>query len=364
MNKLVEELFSSVFDDDVKKDDVVKAQAALDPTYADAINEHERTKKELEGRFKEQNNNCEDFVKNNHNTDFKPKAPKEFKKMKLSESLFESVFTETTDLGDPLEMGRGACTPLIPNYSQDIQNYIKHYGEDPREDNFIRKGLKRYAESLEDSRKEIDAFNEYWTARYPAMIKCLDAQLDMIPEDIKTELAEFLDGSIEINPNINVTATGNDVPVLNTSLGEDTELEEAATTVPSNIYYKKKRDPLADIIMQELTSGEVVYSLNDKGKFIPTWAPSLNLDEMEVGASSDENGEYIIAHVGHEEDLGAVEDIARKYGKQFKSGMDRYAIGNKYFTKIYVNDEDWDEPYFDPDAQVRSSGHKKHPEED
>lgn len=364
MSTLVEELFSSIFDDDLKKDDVIKAQAALDPTHADAINDHERTKKTLEDRFKDQKKACDDFIKDNHKQEPNTKAPKELKKMKLSESLFESVLTETTDFGDPLEMGRGACTPLIPNYSQDIQNYIKHYGEDSREDNFIRKSLKRYAESLEDSRKEIDAFNEYWTARYPAMIKCLDAQLDMIPEDIKTELAEFLDGNIEVNPNINVTATGNDVPVLNASLGEDTELEEAATTVPSNIYYKNKRDPLADIIMQELTSGEVVYSLNDKGKFIPTWAPSLNLDEMEVGASSDENGDYIIAHVGHEEDLGAVEDIARKYGKQFKSGMDKYAVGNKYFTKIYINDEDWDDPYFDPDVQIRSSARKKHPEED
>lgn len=134
--------------------------------------------------------------------------------------------------------------------------------------------------------------------------------------------------------------------------------EASAVLERPSFYYKKKREPLPDIIQKDLTSGEIVYKESPSGKLIPTHAPSLNLDEREVGSGVDDHGTYVIAWVPEETDTREVEEIAMKYGKEFKSGKDKYVIGNKYFTKIYVNDADWDKPYFDPDAPVRSGKEK------
>lgn len=129
--------------------------------------------------------------------------------------------------------------------------------------------------------------------------------------------------------------------------------------VSDNTYYKSKRQPLADIIMRDLTSGEVVYTLNDDGKYVATHAPSLNLDEYDIGANADENGEYIIAWVPTEEMTKTVENLAKRYNRDYKSGSKEHVQGNKFFTKIYLDDTDWDEPYFDPNVKVRVDGRKK-----
>lgn len=127
------------------------------------------------------------------------------------------------------------------------------------------------------------------------------------------------------------------------------------TEVPDDeedIYYKKKRQPLADIIMRDLTSGEVVYRLSN-GKYTPTHRPALNLDEYDIGANSDEYGEYISARVENESDLPKIAAIAKRYGKEFRTSFDNYAVGPKYVGKIYIDYEDWDKPYFDPDVKIR-----------
>lgn len=127
----------------------------------------------------------------------------------------------------------------------------------------------------------------------------------------------------------------------------------------STIYYHYKREPLADIIQAELLEGEEVYILTNKGTFIPSNAPSLNMDTEDVGANSDDRGDYISARVPTEEDCLAVENIATKYGREFVSGYDRWVIGNKYFVKIYLQPEDWDKPYFDPNVQIRPDGRRR-----
>ena len=141
---------------------------------------------------------------------------------------------------------------------------------------------------------------------------------------------------------------------------EEDSLDEGVVQKPGrNLFYKSTREPLADIIQQELTSGEVVYNLNKDGKYIMTWAPSLNLDEYDIGVNGDAKGDYIIAYLPSEDMCAQVEAIASKYNRKFESGMDRYASGNKFFTKIYMHDDDWDEPYFDPNVQIRPDGRKK-----
>lgn len=152
-----------------------------------------------------------------------------------------------------------------------------------------------------------------------------------------------------------------DMAKANEFFAEKDSLDEGVAQKPArNLFYKSTREPLADIIQQELTSGEVVYNLNKDGKYIMTWAPSLNLDEYDIGVNGDAKGDYIIAYVPSEDMCTQIEAVASKYGKEFESGFDKYAASDKkYFTKIYVDEADWDEPYFDPNVQIRPDGRKK-----
>ena len=133
----------------------------------------------------------------------------------------------------------------------------------------------------------------------------------------------------------------------------------AAMSRPSTgtLYYKThKRGCLADVIQDELTCGEEVYKRGSNGKAIPTVAPSLNLEEWDIGVSSDENGEYIIANVSDEATQRDVEEIAMKYGKSYKSGKNSYVADDKvFYTKIYIDDEDWVAPFAGLDSQPKWS---------
>lgn len=164
----------------------------------------------------------------------------------------------------------------------------------------------------------------------------------------------------------NVTANNNKVPFLNGTINEsnkdpdffqlDEDVEEdvidEAIATTDDIIYRNKRKPLVDIIQDELTWGEEVYKLNAKGKLIPTFAPSLNLDENEVGIDIDDKGEFIRAWLD-EKDLPKAIEIAKKYNKEYKTGFDKYVKGNNNYIKIYITEEDWDQPYFDPNVKTR-----------
>ena len=271
---------------------------AVDPTYNDAINSHKELKDKLEDDFKEQNKNTEDFVKENGKTELKVEGTKEMKKMKLSESLFEDYNED-------------------PNTYQDIFNVL---------DNI---------QHLVNSTMEWS--DEDWTVDNTKQTR------DMLHDEMNrlTELVHILDRRHD-NEALGESTTVLDRPEITYTVEDDED----------DIYYKKKRQPLADIIMRDLTSGEVVYRLKD-GKYSPTHRPSLNIDEYDIGANSDEHGEYILARVETEPELDGVKEIADKYGKEFKSEFDKWAQGPKYVGKIYIDYEDWDKPYFDPDVKVR-----------
>lgn len=278
MNKLNESLLKFASQGLIGDDDV--EGLAVNPDYHQAMVDAKNLPKQLEDKFKEQEKDKEAFIRDNQKTDKKPKGTKEMKKMKLSESLFESASDDFDESSDTL-------------------NYI-----------VIKK----------DGSVAGAPCSTYEEAR---------------------ELSNNHEGSkiFELKPH--------------------KELEEATATLEKPaFYYKKKRQPLADIILRDLTSGEVVYKESQPGKFIATHAPSLNLDEEngDIGAGRDSNGEYIIAWVKTDDDLDDVKEIADRYGKEFKSGFDKYVAGDsKYFGKIYIDETEWDEPYFDPNVPIRPS---------
>lgn len=143
---------------------------------------------------------------------------------------------------------------------------------------------------------------------------------------------------------------------LSESLFETAVLDRPATR---ELFYKAKRGPLADIIQDELTTGEVVYSKSDKGSWNPTFTPSLNLPEEHVGVMYDDSGNvFIEVKVGDPGTVDAVKAIGEKYGKPVTvSGPVKYAAPDKqYIIRIEVDEEDFDGNYVDPDVPVRARG--------
>ena len=91
------------------------------------------------------------------------------------------------------------------------------------------------------------------------------------------------------------------------------------------------------------------------GKYIPTKAPSLNLDIKDVSYSTDNKGDYLGAWVPDEATQDKVVEMAKKYHRDYKKGYDKYvADKNKYYVRIYLKDTDYDEPYYDPEVPTYS----------
>lgn len=329
MNKLNESLTSEM--QTVSQNLTDDITAVVDPTYADAVDNGKKLETELAKRFKDQNKAKDEFVKDNHKTERKVKGTKEIKKMKLSEGLFEEVKEEKETLeeayGDATTPGIGRCAPTFGTYTKEIENAVKGL-KDPKYAHLAERTLSRIETWLDEQYKDLQLFHAYWLERHEAMEKHILEQRNMIAAAL---------------------GTGEEV--------QEEALEEATNT----IYYRSERESLADIIMAELTSGEDIYLLNDKNKFIPSTAPSLNLDAEEaVGWGYDSKGDFIQAYTPDEETAAQVEAIASKYGKEAVTKYDKYVSGaSKYITKIYLNDVDWDEPYFDPNVQIRPDGRKR-----
>ena len=136
-------------------------------------------------------------------------------------------------------------------------------------------------------------------------------------------------------------------------------LFEATATLerPKQLYYKSKRGPLSDIIQDELTSGEVVYSKSESGSWIPTFAPSMNLPEEHVGMMYDDSGNICIeTKVGDHTTASEIENIGHKYNKKVTtSGPISWAEKDKqYIVRIYLDEEDFDGNYVDPEVPVRN----------
>ena len=140
---------------------------------------------------------------------------------------------------------------------------------------------------------------------------------------------------------------------LSESLFEATAVLER----PKEIYYRPKRGALADIIQDELTRGEDVYSKSASGKWVPTFAPSLNLPEEHVGVMYDDSGKvFIEVKAGDPKTAEEVAAIGDKYNKPVTvSGPVKYAAPDKqYIIRIEIDEADFDGNYVDPNVLVRS----------
>lgn len=236
--------------------------------------------------------------------------------MKLKMSKLNEELLRVNGLEEGEKLGTEPVTAVDPTYNDAVEEHKKI--KDKLEDDF------------KEQNKQVDAFVKE--------NQKTELKVKGTKEMKKMKLSESLFEDYIEEKKLNES------PVLDKPV--ELEFDE------EDIYYKKKRQPLADIIMRDLTSGEVVYRVIN-GKYSPTHRPSLNIDEYDIGANSDEHGEYICARVENEGDLPKIAAIARRYGKEFRTEFDKYAAGPKYVGKIYIDYEDWDVPYFDPDVKVR-----------
>lgn len=329
MNRLNEELLRVP---NMETDD--KIVTAVNPDYSDAVNEHKKIEDKLKDDFKEQEKEKEAFIKDTERREIKFSAPKQIKQMKLAESLFEDYseapdtyiepLDEAFSYDEPTNMGKGYTAPLVDDYTSDITQLVKIIDEGDK--HFAKPALKRIVKRLFDNKQSVENFNAYWEERYPASIGSIDRQLELIGPML---LKELLSDSVEESMN------------------------EATAVAEPTIVYKKKREPLADILMAELSEGEVVYRKHPDGRLVPTNGPHFNIDYDDVAAGYDDNGDYIIAWVADEGLANKVATLGDKYDREAVIGNDKYVSDTPYFVKIYVTDDDWETPYVNPNVQVR-----------
>ena len=195
VSRLNEAVCKSLGVEDDKKIDVV---GTLNTTETEAINSEIETKEKIEDAFKDQLDATEEFVEDNHNREPKVESSADMKKLHLNEELFnveKKVIKEAMEFGDPANMGRGACTPLALDYHRMISEYVKHYGQEEKMTSHIKEALKGFVADLEDNRQTINNFNQYWSERYPLMMKYIDDQIALIPEEM---LAEELEEAVAV----------------------------------------------------------------------------------------------------------------------------------------------------------------------
>lgn len=213
------------------------------------------------------------------------------------------------------------------------ESLFEDYNEDPATYNDIFNVLDNIQHLVDDTMNWSD---EEWTKEN------INKTSDMLEEEVRS-LNRFI---VKLPGGAIKEATAVlDRPINRSKRFKDQEFS-------TDFYYKTTRDPLAEIIQDELTCGEVVYR-ESNGKLNPTWTPSLNLNYEDIGASTDDNGDYIIANIANEATVKQVEAIGSKYNREVKSGYDKYVSDTPYWVKIYLEDGDWDEPYFDPNVKTR-----------
>lgn len=267
----------------------VKVDGATNPVYTDALNQHAKREKEVADMLKDTNKVADIDTPFTGSTD-KKNMPKEVEeaKMDLDESLFEDVdmeMTEAYEFGGADQMGRAQCSPLVPDFSKSIKDYIKHHGEDPRYDKIIEKSLKGFVEKLQDSKQEVENFNSYWKKRYPLLIQYIDEQIALIPFDV-----------IDIDESTNESVSKRKHIIKEAVAERDTEINK---DMWSCIYNE---------LCGEIKNIEAPYR-----RFKRKPKERYSSDELGVGMNDE-----IIVRSNTEEGLDFAKEVADEYGVEFE----------------------------------------------
>ena len=119
----------------------------------------------------------------------------------------------------------------------------------------------------------------------------------------------------------------------------------------------KNRAPVAELIQAYLTEGEYEwgYVKHANGVINPTPLKGAEYKPWQVGVDYDKDGNtYIKVTAASEEDLEDAIKIANKFGKEYsiKDLGTRGKPNSRFHLLISLNEEDWDEPYVNPEDEV------------
>ncbi len=126
----------------------------------------------------------------------------------LVKSIVDVLFSQNSGLNEaitydnPERMGQAHCAPTVPvidSYIEDVLNEIKKGNKA----DYLKDSLKNWKALLDDSRQEVENFNDYWKKRYEASIKSLDSQVALIPSEyIGEAISEDIDAEVSDEANI------------------------------------------------------------------------------------------------------------------------------------------------------------------
>ena len=201
-----------------------------------------------------------------------------------------------------------------------------------------------------------DEHIQYIEDSYKAVCKYYTS-VEAVVDAFRSE-AELMDAS-EVIDDIAITLREK-IESVSESKKEDSEgelLTEYKRQEGSKLVYKQKRDSLAEIIQVELTEGEWGYVENPDGSTSPTRLPSANYLDDKIGVVFGRDDSCSIRiWAKDEEALQPAVDIAKKYGKDYKVGSDKYVQSeDKFYCDIFLTEEDWEGHYFDPNVPIAKS---------
>ena len=198
--------------------------------------------------------------------------------------------------------------------------------------------------------------NSSWSSgRWSNKFEIKSFKFDRIPKELKTLTDEQ---RAEVNLLLDKINEDEDNDFLTEEDSIDNQISSNEKTNNNTkiVYYKDKREPLADVMQQDLTTGEWGYIESEKtGKLVPTpISPRVDIPGENVGAFYDDDEQGIIVRVDDESKLEELKEFAQYYDRPFETGYDKHVVGPKYFIKIKLEEKDWDEPYKDSRVHVRS----------
>lgn len=161
---------------------------------------------------------------------------------------------------------------------------------------------------------------------------------------------DFSDKEKEMSDFVKLTNRRETKPMKNTNLKKLHLSESIFEDTSKDFYYKKKRKPVAEIIQDELTDGEKGY-LKNGDSWSPTNAPHMGMETQQVGLNANFD---IEVYTNDEQRAKDIVKVGEKYGKRVKYDKlhSPYSDRNHKVT-IYLDDGDWDVPYFDDDVTHR-----------
>lgn len=180
-NRKMSSLNESVLDSFNTDSDKLNIVGSVEQDFVAAAVDQQKREEKTKEDFKDFDKNVDEFIKTNENREVKVEKDAGLKKMKLSESIFE----EAVEFGDPKEMGRGVCAPIVPNYTRTIKQAISNL-DTPETKDIAETNLRRYLHTLMDVKQSVENFNAYWTERYPAAIDYIDKQIALVPSKVLT----------------------------------------------------------------------------------------------------------------------------------------------------------------------------------